>query len=243
MNGRDAIYVFDPALTLPLSRTAAKEAPFELTPVKRTIDTRAKLDSFYFTSYCFPSGLEAVHHIDTTRLNELTLDSCNNIGYLFNRLLCSVSWFHLKKLAISQSPTQSTVGYIGREKIECFLTVHQGLEEIAFSNMGKDRPSLAAILAQGRSLKVLKLYESRSTSTSQGRNSGKFNEKEDVARICKTCPHLEQLIVDHGCNCGRRHCCCQPSTWGNMHELDLIHKSFPNLQIHHTGPQTCSTKV
>ena len=242
VNGRDAIYVFDPALTLPLSRTAAKEAFFELTPV-RTIDTRAQLDSFYFTCYCFPSGLEAVHYIDTTRLNELTLDRCNNIGYLFNGLVCNLSRIHLKKLVISLSQTQSAVGYIGRAKIESFLVVHKALEEIAFSNMGENRPSLAAMLVQGCSLRVLKLYESRRTCTSEARNPGPFNEVEDVARICKACPHLEQLIIDKGCNCGRRRCCCKTSTWGNMHDLDSIHKSFPNLQIHHTGLQTCSTEV
>ncbi|KAK0513105.1 hypothetical protein JMJ35_004091 [Cladonia borealis] len=243
VNGKDAIYVFDPALTLPLSRTAAKEAILELTPVRRTIDTRAKLDSFYFTSYCFPSGLEAVHHIDATRLNELTLDSCNNIGYLFNGLLYNISRIRLKRLVISRSQTQSSVGYIGREKIECFLMVYKGLENIAFSNLGQDRPSLAAILAQGRSLRVLKLYESRSTRTSETRNPAKFNEVEDVARIRKSCPHLEQLIIDQGCNCGRRRCCCKSSIRGDMHELDAIHKSFSILQIHHKGLQTRSTKV
>ena len=243
VNGKDAIYVFDPALTLPLSRAAAKEAFFELTPVRRTIDTRAELDSFYFTCYCFPSGLEAVHHIDPTRLNELTLDSCNNVGYLFNRLVCNVSRIPLKKLVISRSQTQSAVGYIGRAKIESFLMVHKGLEEIAFSNMGENRPSLAAILMQGRSLRVLKLYESRRKCTSEARNPGNFNEVEDVARICEACPHLDQLNIDQGCNCGRRRCCCKPSTWGNKHELDLINKPFPSLQIHHTSLQSRSTKV
>ena len=225
VNGRDAIYVFDPALTLPLSRTAAKEAPSKLTPVKRTIDTRAELDSFYFTSYCFPSGLEAVHHIDTARLNELTLDSCNNIGYLFSGLLCNVSWIPLKKLSISRSQSQSYVGYIGKEKIESFLMVYNGLEEIAFWNMGKDRPSLAAIFAQGRSLKVLTLYESRETCTSEARNPAKFNGVVDVARIYKACPHLDQLVVDQDCNCGNRGCCCKPSTWSKVHELDSIQES------------------
>ena len=243
VNGKDGIHVFDPALTLPLSRTAAKEAIFELTPVRRTMDTRAKLDSFYFTSYCFPSGLEAVHHIDATRLNELTLNSCNNIGYLFNGLLYNISRIRLKRLVISRSQTQSSVGYIGREKIECFLMVYKGLEEIAFSNLGQDRPSLAAVLAQGRSLRVLKVHESRSTRTSKTRNPAMFNEVEDVARIRKSCPHLEQLIIDQGCNCGRRRCCCKSSIRGDMHELDAIHKSFSNLQIHHKGLQTRSTKV
>ena len=243
VNGKDAIYVFDPALTLPLSRTAAKEAIAELTPVRRIMDTRAKLDSFYLTSYCFPSGLEAVHHIDTTRLNELTLDSCNNIGYLFNGLLCNISRIRLKRLVISRSQNQSSVGYIGREKIECFLMVYKGLEKIAFSNLGQDRPSLATILAQGRSLRVLKLYESYSTRTSQTRNPAKFNEVEVVARIRKSCPHLEQLIVDQSCNCGRRRCRCKSSIGGDMHELDAMHKSFSNLQIHHKGLQTRSTKV
>ena len=243
VNGKDAIYVFDPALTLPLSRTAAKEAFFEVTPVRRTIDTRAKLDSFYFTSYCFPLGLEAVHYIDATRLNQLTLDSCNNIGYLFNGLLCNISRIRLRNLVISRSQTQSSVGYIGREKIECFLMVYKGLEKIAFSNLGQDRPSLAAILAQGLSLRVLKLYESRCTRTSETKNPAKFNEVEDATHIRKSCPHLEQLIIDQGCNCGRRRYCCKSSTRGDRHGLDAIHKSFPNLQIHHKGLQTYRTKV
>lgn len=230
VNGRDAIYVFDPALTLPLSRTAAKEAFFELKPVKRTIDMRAELDTFCFTSYCFPSGLEAMHHIDPIRLSELTLDSCNNIGFLFNGLLSNVPRIHLQKLVISRSRTQSAVGYIGKEKIECFLAVYNGLKEIAFSNMGEDRPSLAAILTQGSSLRILKLYETRITYTSEARNGDKSNKlEEDVARIYKACPHLDQLIIGQGCNCGNRQCCCKPSTWGNMHEPVLVHKSSRNL--------------
>ena len=242
VNNKDAIYVFDPALTLPLSRTAAKEATFELTPVRRIIDTRAKLDSLYFTSYYFPSGLEAVHHIDATRLDELTLDNCSNIGYLFNGLLCNISRMRLKRLVISRSQTQS-VGYIGREKIECFLMVYKGLEKIGFSNLGQDRPSLAAILAQGRSLRFLMLYDSRSTRTSETRKPAKFNEVEDVARIRESCPHLEQLIIDQGCNCGKRRCCYKSSACGDMHEIDAIHESFSNLQIHHKGLQTRSTKA
>ena len=235
--GRDQSVLSEPGFTVPLSNTAAKEGLFELIPVKRTIDTRADQDSFHFTSYGFPPRLDAVYHIDTTRLNELTLDSCHNIGHLFNGLLYNISRIHLKKLIISRSLPQSPIGYIGREKIECFLMVYKGLEKIAFSNLGENRPSLAAILTQERSLRVLRLC------TNEARNPGKPFEVEEVARICKACPHLEQLIIDQGCNCGRRRCCCQPSTSGNMHELDLIHRSFPNLQIHHTGLQTCSTKV
>ena len=230
VNGKDAIYVFDPALTLPLSRTAAKEAFFELAPVKRTIDTRAKLDTFYFTNYCFPSGLEAMHHVDPIRLSELTLDGCNNIGFLFNGLLSNVSRIRLEKLVISRARTQSAVGYIGKEKIECFLAVYKGLKEIALSNMGEDRPSLTAILTQGRSLRTLKLYETRRKYTSEARNGDKSIEvEEDVARIYNACPLLDQLIIGQGCNCGKRRCCCKPSTWGNMHEPVLIQNSSRNL--------------
>ena len=230
VNGRDAIYVFDPALTLPLSRTAAKEAFFELTPVKRTTDMRAELDTCYFTSYCFPSGLEAMHHIDPAKLSSLTLDSCNNIGFLFNGLLCNVSSLHLERLVISRSRTQSAVGYIGKEKIESFLAVYKGLKEIAFSNMGEDRPSLTTILAQRRSLRILKLYETRRTYTSVARNGDKSNEaEEDFARIYNACPLLAQLVIGQGCDCGRPQCCCKISTWSNMHEPVLIHKSSRSL--------------
>ena len=243
MHRRDEVCVSDPACTLPLSRTAIKEVLVELTPVKRTIDTRTGLDSFSFTNYCFPPGLEAVRYIDTTRLNKLTLDSCNNVGFLFNGLLCNLSQIHLKKLVISQSQNVSAIGYIGREKIECFLIVHKGLEEIGFSDMGEDRPSLSAILTQGRSLRVLKLYESRGTRTSEARTREKSNEVEDVARICKACPLLERLIIVQGCSCGNRECCCKPNTQGNMCGPDLIHKSSPKPQSRHMGLQTCSTTV
>ncbi len=241
--GREECTFSDPGFTVPLSNIAAKEGLFELIPVKRTIDTQADRESLHLTSYGFSPSLTAVYGIDTLRLNELTLDSCHNIGHLFNGLLYNISRIRLKKLVISWSQTKSPGGYIGREKIECFLMVYKGLEKIAFSNLGENRPSLAAILAQGRSLRVLKLYESPSTCTSEARNPAKFNEVEDVARICQACPHLEQLIIDQGCNCGRRRCCCKISTWGEMHDLDLIHNSFPNLEIHHRGLQTCSTKV
>ena len=165
--------------------------------MNRIIDTRAELLTFYFTNHCFASVLEAMHRVDSIRLSELTLDRCDNIGFLFNGLLSDVSTIHLEKLVISRSRTQSAVGYIGRNRDESFLIVYKGLKEIIHAYMGEDRPSLASILTQGRSLKVLKLHESRRTYTSEARNPAEPDELEALARICKACPFLEQTIIVH----------------------------------------------
>ena len=80
--------------------------------------------------------------------------------------------------------------------MECFLTVHKGLEEVVFTNLCKDRPCLPAILAQGKWLRILKLQESYLKDSDASESRQYIAAGEDMARIYKACPHLLQLVIN-----------------------------------------------
>ena len=167
-----------------------------LANIKRVVDKLKDVDKSCFSGYCFPPGFGALQHLDINRVRVLELNSCANIGYLFNGLLCEIANVQLKSLIISQTQAQSQRGYTGKEKIECFLTVHKGLEEVIFINQGTDRPCLPAILAQGKWLRTLKLQESYVKDSDASESRRHIAEGEDRARICQACPHLHQLVID-----------------------------------------------
>jgi len=115
--------------------------------IRRIYDTQANVDDFDFSSYQFPASLDTLHHVESVRMRGLQLSNCTNIGYLFNGLLCNVDYFRLKSLTIRQEGLQANTGYFGKPKIEYFLTMHRGLEEVEFTNTGESMPCLQAILA------------------------------------------------------------------------------------------------
>lgn len=91
---------------------------------------------------------------------------------------------------------RSGAGYIGREKFEYFLAVHEGLEELFLSNMGGDTPHLQTILAQGSALELLIIRQSDMedpTALEKGQAEG---ELHDVPTIRKACPKLRSLVID-----------------------------------------------
>ena len=164
--------------------------------IKRVVDKLRDVDKSSFSGYCFPPSFGALKHIDITRMRALKLECCANIGYLFNGLLCEITHVQLKVLNINQTQAQPQRGYTGKEKIECFLTVHKGLEEVIFTNLGKDRPCLPAILAQGKWLRTLVLQESYVKDSDASESRRHTAEGEDRARICQACPHLRRLVID-----------------------------------------------
>ena len=182
--------------TSPAGKTGLNPDFPTLATVKRLVNTLTAIDKSCFSGYCFPPGFGALQHMDITRMRVLELDCCANIGYLFNGLLCEIANVQLKTLSISRTQFQFQSGYTGKEKIECFLTVHKGLEELIFANLGEDRPCLPAILAQGKSLRFLKLLESYLKDSDATERQRNIAAEKDKARIRKACPHLRQLILD-----------------------------------------------
>ncbi|KAL2043879.1 hypothetical protein N7G274_003399 [Stereocaulon virgatum] len=210
VNGRDSTYTFDPNRTLLLAKSAPEFDSIGLTPVKRVVDIRVNLDDFYLAGYRFPPGIDALYYIDSPRLRKLDLNCCTDIGYLFGGLLNHINAMQLKILVICQPRGQTGTGYVGRENIERFLMAHRGLEKLVLANLGQNRPCLPTILAQGRTLKILKLHESdirHSSGTGKGQDA---NEMKDLTRVCQACPQLNNLIVDQACSgCGQRRFCLE----------------------------------
>ena len=134
-------YSFDYDQTSLLAETSPKTALLGIATAKRTINIQTNLDDFCFTGDRF-LPLAALQRIETARLRKLQLNSCTDTGYIFHALLCNIANIRLKTLVITQKHSQPGTGYIGREKIECFLMVHKGLEEVVFSNLGEDTPCL-----------------------------------------------------------------------------------------------------
>lgn len=199
---RLSIEDIEPAYNFGLDRTSPVDTP-ELNPnfpslasIKRVVDKLKDGDRSCFSGYCFPPGFGALQHLDISRVRVLELNCCANIGYLFNGLLCEIANVQLKTLNISQTPAQSQRGYTGKEKIECFLTVYKGLEEVIFTNLGKDRPCLPAILAQGKWLRTLELHDSYVKDSDASESRRHIAEGEDRARICQASPYLRQLVIN-----------------------------------------------
>lgn len=188
-------YTFGLDPTSPAGKTGLDPDFSSFATIKRVIDKLRDVDKSSFSGYCFPPGFGALQNIDITRMRALKLKCCANIGYLFNGLLCEIANVKLKTLNINQTQAQSQRGYTGKEKIECFLTVYKGLEEVVFTNLGKDRPCLSAILAQGKWLRTLELQESYVKDRDASESRRHIAEREDRARISQACPHLSQLVI------------------------------------------------
>ena len=166
--------------------------PFKFVNMRRAINTEADFHTLSFMDYRFPPGLD---HFDTPRLNMLHLNNCANVGYLFNSLLCNLSQIRITGLSLSQDKIKPSTGYLGKEKIECFLMVYRGLETLALSNLGENRPCLGAILAQGPTLKFLDLCEMSTKEDYTADQPLTVASDSDMDRIRRACPHLHHLSV------------------------------------------------
>lgn len=189
-------YNFGQDRTSPAGRTELNLNFPSSASIKRVVDKLKDVDKAGFCRYFFPPGFGALQHLDITRVRVLDLNCCANIGYLFNGLLCEIANVRLRTLNINQTQAQSQRGYAGKEKIECFLTVYRGLEEIVFTNLGRDRPCLPAVLPQGKWLRTLKLHESYVKDSDASESRRHIVEGEDMGRIRQACPHLRQLVIN-----------------------------------------------
>ncbi len=188
-------YYFDLDLD-PRSTTFVSNA-FQLTQKDvRSLDTYADVDDFHFSSSHFPTRLEALHHVDSSRMRELHLSNCTEIGYLFNGLLCNIATVQLKDSTIRQEGLQANTGFFGKAKIECFLSIHKGLEEIEFTNVGGNMPCLQAILAQGSTPRSLKLVETKRKNNSGFEKAPYEYELEEQVNVRERCPNLRVFIIN-----------------------------------------------
>ena len=152
------------------------------------------LSRYSFTAQ--PSGLQV--YLDFSRLNTLELQDCQDIGYLFNNILCNISQCRIKVLRIDRTnSTGKTQGYLGLAKIEGFLYLHRGLEKLTLSGMeGNIDPR--AIAAQGRTLTCLTLQ-----ALKPPRKGGICTPSplpmltlEETLDMCASLPELKTLQID-----------------------------------------------
>lgn len=99
----------------------------------------------HLSHYCFPPNNFVLEQLlDFHQIVSLELVCCKNIGFLFNSMLRTSCNLNLKFLRICDSTNPSAdKGYQGCEKLECFLSVYKGLEELVVCNMGGDFTCLA----------------------------------------------------------------------------------------------------
>lgn len=135
-------------------------------------------------------------YIDFSALQILELFNCANLGFLFNSMLCDYKNYHLKSLTIHEAaPECRNTGYFGREKLEHFLVLHTGLENLTFTDLGTNKPSLQAISAQSATLQTLTMHGSKDFSRSDS-NQTPTMSADDVRHIAKECLRLHRMSVD-----------------------------------------------
>lgn len=175
-------------------------------PVKSVLDNVVDCGDLCFSGYQFPPGLASFDGIDFSTLRRLQLNSCTDLRFLFDSLLDKVSILKLKSLTIDQP---KYFGASGRVRLEAFLVIYKGLEEIAFSNLGKGRQYMQTIFAQRATLKVLKLHEHGISDSKKhfvpwrladaeivDARRQHLQDVEDVTNIRRRCPELCHLVID-----------------------------------------------
>ena len=164
--------------------------------VIRTIHPRTILDDIFFSRFQFPPFIGSLHHLDSSKLQRISLSNCTNIGYFFNSLLCSAESLALKFLTISQEGLQRETGYSGKAKLENLLSVHEGIEVVEFVNLGANMPCLEAILCQSPTLRCLKLVETKREKNSGFEKARYEYDLEHAAAIRAQSPHLNTIVID-----------------------------------------------
>ena len=155
------------------------------------------LDKLSLKVYDFSPRCTAIQeYINFSALQILELSDCVNVGFLFNSMLCDYNNYHLKSLKIHEAALAcKNTGYFGREKLERFLMLHTGLEHLAFTNLGTNKPSLPAISAQGATLQTLTMHEPKGFSRSPSMEKATLST-DDIRYIAKECVRLQRLSVD-----------------------------------------------
>ena len=142
-----------------------------------------------------PTALQL--RMDLCKLQTLELAHCQNIGYLFNTLLCILRQCQLTVLRVDGSiPGGSHRGYVGKEKLECFLMLHRGIQELTLRDLGSERPSVNSIVAQGATLTVLELHESRPRDKEESDGQWPLLNDHELLQICTSCHRLQTLSIN-----------------------------------------------
>lgn len=156
---------------------------------------------FFLTAYDFsPDCTTLQQRIDFSGLEKLELMNCANLGFLFNSMLCTYKLYYLKILRIRGGALQSQhAGYFGKEKLESFLMLHTGLQELTFANLGVDRPSLRTISAQGATLQALTMHDSTWLNTPNAMQRSTLSA-DALRHLSERCPRVKHLSVDLSTN-------------------------------------------
>ena len=157
------------------------------------------LSRYSFTAQ--PSGLQV--YLDFSKLKTLELQDCQDIGYLFNNILCNISQCRINVLRIDRiNPTGGKPqGYLGLAKIEAFLHLHRGLEKLTLSGVeGNIDPR--AIAAQGRTLTCLTLqgFKPLKKGGISTPSPLPMLTLEETLDMCASLPGLKSLQIDATCD-------------------------------------------
>ena len=153
------------------------------------------LSRYSFTAQ--PSGLQV--YLDFSRLHTLELQDCQDMGYLFNNILCNISQCRIKVLRIDRANSTGNItqGYLGLAKIEAFLYLHKGLERLTLNGMeGSINPR--AIAAQGRSLTYLRLqgFKPPRKGSILAPSPLPMLSLGETLDMCASLPELQTLQID-----------------------------------------------
>lgn len=157
------------------------------------------LSRYSFTAQ--PSGLQV--YLNFSRLSTLELRDCQDIGYLFNNILCNISQCRIKVLNIDRAnSTRQTQGYLGLAKIEAFLHLHKGLEKLTLNGMeGNINPR--AIGAQGSTLTYLTLQGFKPPPRKAAIRTSPplpLLTLDETLDMCASLPQLKTLQIDATCD-------------------------------------------
>ncbi|KAL8797436.1 MAG: hypothetical protein Q9195_000252 [Heterodermia aff. obscurata] len=190
---------FPPATTTNLADSRLRITQCNTAYARSTV-RHLMLSRYSFTAQ--PSGLQV--YLDFSRLSTLELQDCQDVGYLFNNILCNISQCRIKVLKIDRAanPTRfKTQGYLGLPKIEAFLHLHKGMEKLTLSGMeGSIDPR--AIAAQGRTLTHLTLqgFKPPRKGAIYTPSPLPLLTLEETLDMCAGLPELKQLQIDATCD-------------------------------------------
>ncbi|CAF9917607.1 MAG: hypothetical protein HETSPECPRED_003535 [Heterodermia speciosa] len=186
----------------PAATTNLADSRLQITQCN-TAYARSTVRHLMLSRYSFtpqPSGLQA--YLDFSRLSTLELQDCQDVGYLFNNILCNISQCRIKVLSIDRAnSTRKSQGYLGLPKIETFLHLHKGMEKLTLSGMEGDIDP-RAIAAQGRTLTHLTLQGFKPP-----RKGGICTPSplplltlDETLDMCASLPELRNLQIDATCD-------------------------------------------
>ena len=138
------------------------------------------------------AGTFVQQQINLSEVLAWELTNCANLGFLFDEFLCASNNQKLKRLIVRNTSDRNIFGYFDREKFERWLMLYKGLEDVAFINLGDNRPSFEAISAHGATLKRLAIQEYEIPQSEKR----PYPSAENVQLLLDNCPNLQHLSLD-----------------------------------------------